>query len=422
MHPIAYGLTDTNVASLRSYATKKLAQWKRAEHPLIDGSPIYEEMKQVLEYDGRGTDGAAAVKQHPVVDVDNENPVVDVDNEAGEEEREEEDVRVPTYYEQDERDDSGGAINLPPAMNRTLRAMPRGKYMRRVKCLSDGHCFWRAVAKAMARCPRQLMLDFMDYLLSHVADDLLLTHLTGANTADRQADLEVEVAHLRTYCGLDSCSDGVTRCVVHNGAHTLDVNGMVTAVHRCWRTQWDGISDTYPNGYVHWGDATKHGPILAMMLQRQLVYLGVTRWSTNGLIIYTREPSEHATAEVNVQIHSSDDYHWALAHVDRNTPIYILHGWRGTHYNVIGWNKPLEEKEEEEENADDDEDEAEDADKNEEEAEEAEDKDDLEEEEEQWVEEQEEEEQEEEEEEEEHKDEDEEEEEDEDEEEVASSL
>jgi hypothetical protein len=48
-HGIATGITDTSLASLQSYAANKMALWERTGHPLIDGSPMYEEMKQLLE-------------------------------------------------------------------------------------------------------------------------------------------------------------------------------------------------------------------------------------------------------------------------------------------------------------------------------------------------------------------------------------
>jgi hypothetical protein len=45
----AAGITDTTQASLKLFAANKMASWVRDGHPLIDGSPMYEEMKALLE-------------------------------------------------------------------------------------------------------------------------------------------------------------------------------------------------------------------------------------------------------------------------------------------------------------------------------------------------------------------------------------
>ena len=150
--------------------------------------------------------------------------------------------------------------HVPLSMEKTLKQMPRGRHMRVVTCLSDGLCFWRAVAKATRMTPACLMQAFLEYCTSHEQDPHILAQFDGPQ------DLRTDVAALRIYCGLEPCSDGVRRRAIENGAEVLDATGNVISRQPRWDRDWCT---------VRWGDASKHGPILAMLLQRPVVYFGV---------------------------------------------------------------------------------------------------------------------------------------------------
>ena len=131
-------------------------------------------------------------------------------------------------------------------MEQTLIQMPRGRNMRVVVCLSDGHCFWRAYSKAADWCPAVLMLEFAEYCLSHMEDEHVLSVFEGSTSDLKRQDLQTDVDALQIYCGHTACSDGIKRRVVSNGVDVLDDQDMVTCHQERWNPDW---------GNVRWGNA-----------------------------------------------------------------------------------------------------------------------------------------------------------------------
>jgi hypothetical protein len=47
-HAVAAGIVDVTLASLKVFAANKMRNWQEADHPLVNGSPMYEEVKCLL--------------------------------------------------------------------------------------------------------------------------------------------------------------------------------------------------------------------------------------------------------------------------------------------------------------------------------------------------------------------------------------
>jgi hypothetical protein len=139
-----------------------------------------------------------------------------------------------------------------------------------------------------------------------------------------QAKLNSSMANLRKYCGKSPCGD--------DQYHEIKEN-------EPWSIHWDGD--------VEWGDATTHGPILAELFDRPVIYIGINFWNLRNDHAMIVAKHEHGKTTISLPLKKvkPPDYETELVQILRSNqgprPIYLLHGWTdfetnaNTHYNLI---------------------------------------------------------------------------------------
>jgi hypothetical protein len=164
-------------------------------------------------------------------------------------------------------DDSGrievgslGGYDMPRDLAVALRSMSDGMQMRVVACLGDGHCLWRAVAKACSVSPAEFMEAFV--AACEKEREAVKEHFVVTKRGSSQMmTIDDDLLYRRKYSGLVPANPPNKRF------RTAEEN-------EWWPRSWCG------GEAVEWGDFMVHGPIIAGMLGRPVVYIGIDQYIT----------------------------------------------------------------------------------------------------------------------------------------------